>query len=132
MIKLNAVFQLLCVGVVMGKSVGLLDLISNFIGVAIVLQVDELLASYLKIKDIEPKLLSDSSWKTKMLLSSKLAIVVFFGILVYLVTLAVWYSDEWYIRLYYFILFIIILIYIMILGLVGITQELIQRSYLHF
>lgn len=84
MIKLNAVFQLLCVGVVMEKSVGLLDLISNFIGVAIVLQVDELLASYLKIKDIEPKLLSDSSWKTKMLLSSKLAIVVFFGILVYL------------------------------------------------
>jgi uncharacterized membrane protein len=29
---LNALLQLLCVGVVMGKSVGLLDLVSNFIG----------------------------------------------------------------------------------------------------
>lgn len=32
MIVLNGILQLLCVGVVMGKSVGLLDLIGNFIG----------------------------------------------------------------------------------------------------
>jgi hypothetical protein len=66
-------------------------------GVAIILQVDELLASYIKIKDIEPKLLSGvGSWKTKMLLSSKMALVVILGSCVYLVTLAVWYTDKWY------------------------------------
>lgn len=66
-------------------------------GVAIILQVDELLASYVKIKDINPKLLSGAgSWKTKMLLSSKLALVVILGFCVYLITLVVWYTDRWY------------------------------------
>jgi hypothetical protein len=90
----NAVLQLLCVGTVMGKSVSLLDLISNFIGVAIVLQVDELLASYIKIKDIDPHLLK-KSWHTRMLLRSKIALVVIFGFCVYGVTLTIWYTDKW-------------------------------------
>ena len=81
----------------MGKSVSLLELISNFIGVAIVLQVDELLASYMKIKDIDPKLLTEKSWQTKMLLRSKIALVIFFGFLVYIITLTIWYSDKWYV-----------------------------------
>ena len=97
----NAVLQLLCVGTVMGKSVNLLDLISNFIGVAIVLQVDELLASYIQIKDIDPKLLTERSWQTRMLLRSKLGLVVFFGFIVYIVTLSIWYTDKWCV-LYFF------------------------------
>eukprot|EP00603_Paraphysomonas_imperforata_P001985 CAMPEP_0114428446 /NCGR_PEP_ID=MMETSP0103-20121206/8928_1 /TAXON_ID=37642 ORGANISM="Paraphysomonas imperforata, Strain PA2" /NCGR_SAMPLE_ID=MMETSP0103 /ASSEMBLY_ACC=CAM_ASM_000201 /LENGTH=512 /DNA_ID=CAMNT_0001597659 /DNA_START=136 /DNA_END=1671 /DNA_ORIENTATION=+ len=60
--NLNSIMQLLCVGVVMGKSTNLLTLISNFVGVAVVLQIDEFLASYVQIKDIDTDLLGEKSW----------------------------------------------------------------------
>ena len=66
------------------------------VGVAIVLQIDELLASYLRIKDIDPKMLSEKSWRSKMLLSSKLWLVLICGISVYGVTQFFWQYDKKY------------------------------------
>lgn len=60
------------------------------------LQIDELLASYLRIKDIDPKMLSEKSWRSKMLLSSKLWLVLICGISVYGVTQFFWQYDKKY------------------------------------
>jgi len=65
-------------------------------GVAIVLQVDELLASYIRIRDIDTDLLTEKSWQIRMLMRSKIGLVILFGLCVYLVTLAIWYTDRWY------------------------------------
>lgn len=125
LMNINCVMQLLCVGVVMGKSEDLLNLISNFIGmyiknvalrdclvdslrlwrctgVAIVLQIDEFLASYIRIKDIDPDLLEKKSWRTKMMLKSKMWLIILAGLIVYAVTLACWRVDSMYCSSYQF------------------------------
>ena len=62
------------------------------------LQIDELLAGYLRIKDIDRKLLAEKSWRSKMLLSSKLWLVGICGMLVYGVTQFFWQYDKTLIR----------------------------------
>lgn len=80
----------------MGKSEDLLDLISNFVGVAIVLQIDEFLAGYIRIKDIDPTLLGKKSWRTRMMLKSKLWLIGLAAFIVYAVTLTIWRVDSLY------------------------------------
>jgi hypothetical protein len=110
----------------MGKSENLLNLICNFVGkysisllcclpfsfasitshptiitcmyvgVAIVLQIDEFLASYIRIKDIDPELLEKKSWRTKMMLRSKIWLILIAALLVYCVTVACWRLDSLY------------------------------------
>lgn len=96
LMNLNCLMQLLCIGVVMGKSEDLLDLISNFVGVAIVLQIDEFLAGYIRIKDIDPTLLGKKSWRTRMMLKSKLWLIGLAAFIVYAVTLTIWRVDSLY------------------------------------
>jgi len=93
---LNCFMQMLCVGVVMGKSEDLLDLIGNFVGVAIVLQIDEFLASYIRIRDIDEELLEKKSWRTKMMLKSKIWLITIAALIIYGITLACWRLDSMY------------------------------------
>lgn len=90
------------------------------IGVAVVLQIDEFLASYVRIKDIDPELLGDKSWRTKMRLKSKIFLVLIAACIVYAVTAAIWKVDSMYCDAYDFeryqwllvlVLFLVILIW---------------------
>jgi len=96
LMNINCLMQLLCVGVVMGKSENLVSLIGNFVGVAIVLQIDEFLAVYIGIKDIDPLLLEKKSWRTKMMLKSKMWLIAIAALIVYAVTLTCWRVDYLY------------------------------------
>lgn len=64
-----------------------------YIGVAIVIQIDDLLAMYIRIKDICPGLLRNNNWKQRMDLSSKIALIAILGFVVYAIILMVWYTD---------------------------------------
>lgn len=63
---------------------------------AIVLQIDEFLAVYIGIKDIDPGLLEKKSWRTKMMLKSKMWLIGLAAMLVYAVTLTCWRVDYLY------------------------------------
>lgn len=67
-----------------------------------VLQIDEFLASYVRIKDIDPELLGDKSWRTKMRLKSKIFLVLIAACIVYAVTAAIWKVDSMYCDAYDF------------------------------
>lgn len=96
LMNVNCVMQLLCVGVVMGKSEDMVNLIGNFVGVAIVLQIDEFLAVYIRIKDINPQLLESKSWRKKMMLNSKMWVIAIAAAFVYVVTIVCWRVDSLY------------------------------------
>ena len=71
-------------------------------GVAVVLQIDEFLASYIRIKDIDPELLGTKSWRTKMRLKSKIFLITIAGFIVYSVTVIIWRVDSLYCDAYNF------------------------------
>ena len=66
------------------------------------LQIDEFLASYIRIKDIDVHLLGAKSWRTKMRLKSKMFLVSMAGCLVYVVTVVIWRVDSLYCDSYKF------------------------------
>ena len=66
------------------------------------LQIDEFLASYIHIKDIEAELLEKKSWRTKMMLKSKMWLISLAACIVYAVTLTVWRMDSLYCASYQF------------------------------
>jgi len=61
-----------------------------------VLQIDEFLAVYIGIKDIDPLLLEKKSWRTKMMLKSKMWLIAIAALIVYAVTLTCWRVDYLY------------------------------------
>ena len=67
-----------------------------------VLQIDEFLASYIRIKDIDPELLGEKSWRTKMRLKSKIFLVIIAAFIVYVVTAVIWRVDSMYCDSYKF------------------------------
>lgn len=67
-----------------------------------VLQIDEFLASYIRIKDIDPELLGGKSWRTKMRLKSKIFLILIAAAIVYAVTAVIWRVDSMYCDAYQF------------------------------
>lgn len=66
------------------------------------LQIDEFLASYIRIKDVDPELLEKKSWRTKMMLKSKIWLITIAAVVVYIMTISCWRFDSLYCASYQF------------------------------